>query len=215
MQGSVENLNQLPRRHDDAARSLQEAPLAGGRTDVLPAAPAVRQALRTSRTSWSDVDRRAHPDARRRQPRPWRPTSPRPRLIPRPPKGARRRRCRSRGCCTPTRSSSKEARAMARQAPRSGGDDGTNDLLVSDVDPRATRLQVWFRRGARRRRPARARRLNRVLHSPGPVAVNCLWSRQPVSLTLLTCAPLRKFDGVTALEGTTSQRPFLEKGATP
>jgi len=36
----------------------------------------------------------------------------------------------------------KEARAMARQAAE-GGDDGTNDLLVSDVI-RTNEMQVWF-----------------------------------------------------------------------
>ena len=36
----------------------------------------------------------------------------------------------------------KEARAMARQAAEAG-DDGTNDLLVSDVI-RTNELQVWF-----------------------------------------------------------------------
>jgi starvation-inducible DNA-binding protein len=36
----------------------------------------------------------------------------------------------------------KEVRAMARQAIASG-DDGTNDLLVSDV-MRRNELQVWF-----------------------------------------------------------------------
>jgi len=36
----------------------------------------------------------------------------------------------------------KEARAMARQAAEDG-DDGTNDLLVSDVI-RTNELQVWF-----------------------------------------------------------------------
>jgi starvation-inducible DNA-binding protein len=35
-----------------------------------------------------------------------------------------------------------EARAMARQAAQAG-DDGTNDLLVSDVI-RTNELQVWF-----------------------------------------------------------------------
>jgi starvation-inducible DNA-binding protein len=35
-----------------------------------------------------------------------------------------------------------EARTMARQAAESG-DDGTNDLLVSDVI-RTNELQVWF-----------------------------------------------------------------------
>jgi starvation-inducible DNA-binding protein len=36
----------------------------------------------------------------------------------------------------------KEARTMARLATQ-GGDDGTNDLLVSDVI-RRNELQVWF-----------------------------------------------------------------------
>jgi starvation-inducible DNA-binding protein len=36
----------------------------------------------------------------------------------------------------------KEARAMARKAAESG-DDGTNDLLVSDVI-RTNEMQVWF-----------------------------------------------------------------------
>ncbi len=37
---------------------------------------------------------------------------------------------------------SKEARTMARQAAEAG-DDGTNDLIVSDVI-RTNELQVWF-----------------------------------------------------------------------
>jgi starvation-inducible DNA-binding protein len=36
----------------------------------------------------------------------------------------------------------KEARSMSRQAT-DGGDDGTNDLIVSDVI-RSNELQVWF-----------------------------------------------------------------------
>jgi starvation-inducible DNA-binding protein len=36
----------------------------------------------------------------------------------------------------------KEARSMARLAAQ-GGDDGTNDLIVSDV-VRRNELQVWF-----------------------------------------------------------------------
>jgi starvation-inducible DNA-binding protein len=63
-------------------------------------------------------------------------------LIPRPPKGRE---------ATPIQISRllhaheivlKEARAMAARATE-GGDDGTNDLLVSDVI-RRNELQVWF-----------------------------------------------------------------------
>ena len=63
-------------------------------------------------------------------------------LVPRPPKGRE---------ATPIQISRllhaheivlKEARAMARLAAQ-GGDDGTNDLIVSDVI-RRNELQVWF-----------------------------------------------------------------------
>src|SRR3989441_4487086 len=63
-------------------------------------------------------------------------------LIPRPPKGRE---------AAPTQISRllhaheivlKEARAMARLAAQ-GGDDGTNDLIVSDVI-RRNELQAWF-----------------------------------------------------------------------
>lgn len=63
-------------------------------------------------------------------------------LVPRPPKGREE---------TPVQISRllhaheivlKEARAMARRAAE-GGDDGTNDLIVSDVI-RRNELQVWF-----------------------------------------------------------------------
>src|SRR5262245_53708437 len=49
-----------PRRHDYAARPLQEAPLAGQRADVLPAAPPLRQALRRAERA-GGCHRRAHP----------------------------------------------------------------------------------------------------------------------------------------------------------
>jgi starvation-inducible DNA-binding protein len=63
-------------------------------------------------------------------------------LVPRPPRGREE---------TPVQISRllhaheivlKEARAMARRAAE-GGDDGTNDLIVSDVI-RRNELQVWF-----------------------------------------------------------------------
>ena len=46
LQGERREPEPDPRRHDHPARPVQEAPLAGGRADLLPAAPALRQALR-------------------------------------------------------------------------------------------------------------------------------------------------------------------------
>ena len=117
-----------PRRHDDVARPVQETPLAGGRTDVLSAAPAVRQTLRGAERAGGQ-DCGTHPAPRRRQPgdgarrggddadsasaeRPRRGSG--PDLAP----AAR------------TRDRAERARTMARLAAE-GGDDGTNDLVVA------------------------------------------------------------------------------------
>ena len=58
------------------------------------------------------------------------------------PRGASPFLCRFLGCSTRMRSCWEEARAMARLASEHG-DDGTNDLLVSDVI-RTNELQAWF-----------------------------------------------------------------------
>jgi hypothetical protein len=54
------------RRHDRSARSVQETPLAGGRADLRPAAPAFRQALRGTEQT-GGRDRGARPTPRRSQ----------------------------------------------------------------------------------------------------------------------------------------------------
>jgi starvation-inducible DNA-binding protein len=63
-------------------------------------------------------------------------------LIPRPPKGREEVPVQISRLLHAHEIVLKEARTMARQASESG-DDGTNDLLVSDVI-RRNELQVWF-----------------------------------------------------------------------
>src|SRR5216110_3201021 len=63
-------------------------------------------------------------------------------LIPRPPKGREEPAVQISRLLHAHEIVIKEARTMARQAA-DAGDDGTNDLLVSDVI-RTNELQVWF-----------------------------------------------------------------------
>jgi starvation-inducible DNA-binding protein len=63
-------------------------------------------------------------------------------LIPRPPKGREEAPVQISRLLHAHEIVLKEARAMAKRADE-GGDDGTNDLLVSDV-VRTNELQVWF-----------------------------------------------------------------------
>ena len=63
-------------------------------------------------------------------------------LIPRPPKGREEVPVQISRLLHAHEIVLKEARTMARRAAE-GGDDGTNDLLVSDVI-RSNELQVWF-----------------------------------------------------------------------
>ncbi|HEY7169942.1 MAG TPA: DNA starvation/stationary phase protection protein [Vicinamibacterales bacterium] len=63
-------------------------------------------------------------------------------LIPRPPKGREEAPIQISRLLHAHEIVLKEARAMARRAA-DAGDDGTNDLLVSDVI-RGNELQVWF-----------------------------------------------------------------------
>src|SRR6266705_5627939 len=63
-------------------------------------------------------------------------------LIPRPPRGREEVPVQISRLLEAHEILLKEARAMARQAA-DGGDDGTNDLIVSDVI-RSNELQVWF-----------------------------------------------------------------------
>ena len=63
-------------------------------------------------------------------------------LIPRPPKGREEAPVQISRLLHAHEIVLKEARAMAKKADE-GGDDGTNDLLVSDV-VRTNELQVWF-----------------------------------------------------------------------
>jgi starvation-inducible DNA-binding protein len=63
-------------------------------------------------------------------------------LVPRPPKGREEVPVQISRLLEAHEIVLKEARAMARQAAQEG-DDGTNDLLVSDVI-RTNELQVWF-----------------------------------------------------------------------
>jgi len=63
-------------------------------------------------------------------------------LIPRPPKGREEVPVQISRLLHAHEIVLKEVRTMARQAIASG-DDGTNDLLVSDV-MRRNELQVWF-----------------------------------------------------------------------
>ena len=63
-------------------------------------------------------------------------------LIPRPPKGRETVPVQISRLLHAHEIVLKEARAMARQAAE-GGDDGTNDLIVSNII-RTNELQVWF-----------------------------------------------------------------------
>jgi starvation-inducible DNA-binding protein len=63
-------------------------------------------------------------------------------IIPRPPKGREEPPVQISRLLHAHEILLEEARSMARQAARSG-DDGTNDLLVSDII-RANEKQVWF-----------------------------------------------------------------------
>ena len=63
-------------------------------------------------------------------------------LIPRPPRGREEVPVQISRLLEAHEIVLKEARSMARQADE-GGDDGTNDLIVSDVI-RSNELQVWF-----------------------------------------------------------------------
>jgi starvation-inducible DNA-binding protein len=63
-------------------------------------------------------------------------------LIPRPPKGREEAPVQLSRLLHAHEIVLKEARTMARRAAESG-DDGTNDLIVSDVI-RSNELQVWF-----------------------------------------------------------------------
>src|SRR3977135_1288742 len=63
-------------------------------------------------------------------------------LIPRPPKGREEAPVQISRLLHAHEIVLKEARTMARRAAE-GGDDGTNDLLISDVI-RRNELQVWF-----------------------------------------------------------------------
>ncbi len=63
-------------------------------------------------------------------------------LIPRPPKGREEAPVQMSRLLHAHEIVLKEARTMARLAAK-GGDDGTNDLIVSDVI-RRNELQVWF-----------------------------------------------------------------------
>jgi len=63
-------------------------------------------------------------------------------LIPRPPRGREEVPVQISRLLHAHEIVLKEVRTMARQAA-SAGDDGTNDLLVSDV-MRRNELQVWF-----------------------------------------------------------------------
>ena len=63
-------------------------------------------------------------------------------IVPRPPKGREEVPVQISRLLHANKIVLKEARAMARRATEAG-DDGTNDLLVSDVI-RRNELQVWF-----------------------------------------------------------------------
>ena len=63
-------------------------------------------------------------------------------IIPRPPRGREEVPVQISRLLEAHEIVLKEARTMARQATEAG-DDGTNDLLVSDVI-RTNELQVWF-----------------------------------------------------------------------
>src|ERR1700745_873563 len=63
-------------------------------------------------------------------------------IVPRPPKGREEAPVQISRLLHAHEIVLKEARTMARRAAE-GGDDGTNDLLVSDVI-RSNELQVWF-----------------------------------------------------------------------
>jgi starvation-inducible DNA-binding protein len=63
-------------------------------------------------------------------------------MIPRPPRGREEVPVQISRLLEAHELILKEARAMARQASE-GGDDGTNDLIVSDLI-RLNELQIWF-----------------------------------------------------------------------
>jgi starvation-inducible DNA-binding protein len=63
-------------------------------------------------------------------------------LVPRPPKGREEVPVQISRLLHAHEIVLKEARTMARQAAE-GGDDGTNDLLISNV-LRTNEMQVWF-----------------------------------------------------------------------
>jgi len=63
-------------------------------------------------------------------------------LIPRPPKGREEAPVQISRLLHAHEIVLKEARAMARRASETG-DDGTNDLIISDV-VRRNELQAWF-----------------------------------------------------------------------
>lgn len=63
-------------------------------------------------------------------------------IIPRPPKGRERAEVQIERLLAAHEMVLEEARSMARDAAKSG-DDGTNDLIVSDVI-RTNEMQVWF-----------------------------------------------------------------------
>jgi starvation-inducible DNA-binding protein len=63
-------------------------------------------------------------------------------MIPRPPRGREEAPVQISRLLEAHEMILKEARTMAKEA-QEAGDDGTNDLLVSDVI-RSNELQVWF-----------------------------------------------------------------------
>ena len=129
-----------PGRHDHAARPVQEAPLAGGRPDLLQLhllfdkhfeeqnelvdliAERIQLLGGVSIAMAADVAEMTR--------------------IPRPPRGREEVPVQISRLLEAHEMILKEARTMARQAA-DGGDDGTNDLLVSDVI-RTNELQAWF-----------------------------------------------------------------------
>ena len=130
-----------PQRHDGAPRSVPEAPLAGRGADLLPAPPALREALRGAgqarRPTWPSGCR---PWAA--SPSPWRTTSPRRPASSGPRAAAKRCPSSSRGCSRRTSTSSSRARSAARKAVERG-DEGTSNLLVTKV-VRKNEKQAWF-----------------------------------------------------------------------
>ena len=138
---SVDNLNQLLADTMTLRDSVQEASLASIRADVSPTPPAVRQALRGAGDA-DRRDRRTHPVARWREHRHGGSTSPRRHLFPGLPKGRESVPVQISRLLHAHEIVLKEAHTMARLASERE-DDGTNDLLVSDVI-RTNELQVWF-----------------------------------------------------------------------